>query len=459
MFAIAQSFIRDLFLQSGLPLRERLLVVPGNHDVSFFPQKHTDDFRRLRLYRQFLLGLFDEDDIEARRQRYFRVDVEREILFACLDSTLKDSFPLAEGQIGTSQRRWLQSKLDRWKSTLGDRYSRFVKIAILHHHCVPISGGAAKSDRFMQLLDEGDVIKLFRGNGFNIVLHGHRHHPHVYAEVKSDSSVITVIGAGTATCCFKEEQNDFGNNFNLLTISPDRNKLTVARLRADGNGEFMPDGPEVEFPLFRQVPQGYRVSLMRKTVTLRQDGSKEVAHEKQGLQVVGNRTVSVLPLRILSDAPGSKLESFEHDPKSLSVTYRVNSPQVIDGEFVASPSLTQDSQPLNLSYRYIVKLGTAMSQAELPIIYPNRIVERESTAMTISRPTDRVRMDVVFPKGFETTTSVVVKDPLGEIVPLTQLKVRTNSHDKVLNMFTLEIDEPPTNRLISIEWTLPPKWP
>ena len=38
MFDIACSYLQELFVQSGIALKDRLLVVPGNHDVSFFPR-------------------------------------------------------------------------------------------------------------------------------------------------------------------------------------------------------------------------------------------------------------------------------------------------------------------------------------------------------------------------------------------------------------------------------------
>jgi 3',5'-cyclic AMP phosphodiesterase CpdA len=91
-FGFAASYLRDVFLAAGFDLRERLLVVPGNHDVSFLPEKQPDDLIRLRLYRHFLCRLFDESDIEARRQRYVKVDSDKKVIFVCLDSTLRSSF-------------------------------------------------------------------------------------------------------------------------------------------------------------------------------------------------------------------------------------------------------------------------------------------------------------------------------------------------------------------------------
>jgi 3',5'-cyclic AMP phosphodiesterase CpdA len=459
MFDLACSYVQNLFLQSGISLKDRLLVVPGNHDVSFFPKKHADDFRRLHLYRQFLMKLFKEDEIESRRQRFFRVDPRSEIIFACLDSTLRDSFPLAEGQVGASQLRWVSTKLDRIRDELGDRYSRFVKIAVVHHHVVAIAGGGQLSDRFMQLLDAGDLLKLLNDRGFNVVVHGHRHHPHVWADIRSDSSVFTVVGAGTATCCFEEEQHGFGNNFNLLTLSPERNVLAVQRYRADGKGEFCPEGAEQRFPLLRKVFQGYRVALMRKVVTVSPNGKKDVSVVKEGLRVLDDgRTISALPLRVLTDVAGSKIVNFDYDRTSIDVRYRVNTPQVIDGDFVPRNPLTVNSNALSFHYRYTVEDGTAMSQADMARLYPGNAAQGESSAIAISHPMDSLKLEVAFPPRFETTPSVAVEH-MGTSVPLTALNIRASHHDKVLNIYKLEIHDPPVDHLVTVKWNLPAVWP
>ena len=456
MFEIACSYLQELFLKSGISLKDRLLVIPGNHDVSFFPRKHEDDLERLRLYRRFLMKLFSEDEIEGRRQRYFRVDPNSEIIFTCLDSTLRDSFPLAEGQIGASQLRWVGNKLDRIRHELGERYSRFVKIAVVHHHCVQIAGGGPLSDRFMQLLDAGDFMKLMNQKGFNVVLHGHRHHPHVWADIRSDSSVITVVGAGTATCCFEEEQHGFGNNFNLLTLAPERNVLAIQRFRADGTGEYSAEGGEQRFPL-KKVFQGYRVARMRKVVTLAADGTKEVYVLREGLRVEDDRVITALPFRILTDAVGSKIVNFEFDRINVDFRYRVNSPQVIDGEWVPRNPLTINSQPLSSSYKYTVRDGTAMSQADLGRLYPPGSPPIESSAVAVTHPMELLRMEVVFPPRYETAPFVSVEH-LGTSVPLTGLNI-SEKHDKLLNIYALEIHDPPLNHLVTIKWNLPPIWP
>lgn len=63
----AAACLRRVFTDAGFDLRERVLIVPGNHDVSFFPKRHEDDWKRLELYRAFLLAFYGETDVDSRR--------------------------------------------------------------------------------------------------------------------------------------------------------------------------------------------------------------------------------------------------------------------------------------------------------------------------------------------------------------------------------------------------------
>ena len=87
----------------------------------------------------------------------------------------------------------------------------------------------------MQLLDSGKAIEMFQSFGINIVLHGHKHYPHVMTIPYENEGEqhYTVVGAGTATCPFLEEQSGEGNSFNVLTIKPTSNLLSIQRWKAE----------------------------------------------------------------------------------------------------------------------------------------------------------------------------------------------------------------------------------
>lgn len=456
-FDFSARYLRDLFLNSGFDLKERLLIIPGNHDVSFRPKKQPDDFVRVSLFRGFLRDLFGESDTESRSQRFFKVDTDAGIIFFCLDTTLKEQPPLAEGEVGASQRAWIKREMERISKELGGDISRYAKVAVMHHHCVPIPGTSTFGERFMQLLDAGDVLELLNGLGFNVVLHGHKHFPHSSPKMRSDSSMLTVVGAGTSTCVFPEEQRGMGNNFNLVRISPQVNELVVELYRANENGEFIASGDIKSYPLFRVVPLGFSAELMRKVVTIKEDGTKRVKIIKAGLRVeeIG-KTMSSLPLRVITDAAGSKITDFEAETSSAQISFSAKTDTAIEGKWVLKSPLTKGSPPIDVAYSYTVRDGTAMTQAQMIKLY-SAGTDLESTGVVITHPTQALVMEVFFPEGFPTTVEARVEH-LGSKIQLNPGQQSLN-HDKILNTCKLEVRNPPFDHSFLLKWTLPTTWP
>ena len=455
-FREASDCLRQIFLDSGFDLKRKVLIVPGNHDVSFFPRKHSNDRRRLRRYREFLRDFFGETDIDARLHRFYHVDSHGKVIIFCLDSTLKRSAPLAEGELGSVQRNWVKEELRKLSAQVGASYPDYVKIAVVHHHVVPIAGTSVSGERFMQLLDAGDVLRLFREEGFSLVLHGHKHFPHVFPMVHSDSGVLTVIGGGTTTCCFLEEQRGQGNNFNVIKVFPELNKLEVQLFRANENGEFIETNSKT-YPLFRIVPLGYSARCLRKSLTIAADGTKTVTIVKEDLKVEQpGKSLNALPIRIISDVAGSKIVDFDFDRELAEVRFQAKTDTAIEGELVLRKPLNNQSAPIDLWYSYVVKDGTAMSQADLKRLYPLGH-STESTGGIVTQHTQRLILEVAFPRQFSTNPSLSIEH-LGAEISLPNGRCRME-YDKAVNRFRVEVDQPPLDHKVTVKWTLPPNWP
>jgi 3',5'-cyclic AMP phosphodiesterase CpdA len=457
-FDEAAGYLRDVFLRSGFDMTERLLIVPGNHDVGFSPQARPDDFKRLRAYRRFLCALFGESDIEARRQRFVKTDPIGKVIFVCLDSTLKDKAPIAEGQVGTSQLRWMRRKIQTLAGHVESALQDYAKIAVLHHHCVPIAGTSASGERFMQLLDAGDVLKSFEELGINVVLHGHKHVPHASPQIRSDSSVLTVIGAGTTTCAFIEEQEAEGNNFNWINVSPESNQLSLTLYKANQKGEFRPGGPKL-FPLKRVESLGYSTHRMRKAVTIERDGTMRSDVVREGIRVERpGKTIASLPMRIIATGVSSKIDLLDFDRDIAEPKFAVKTEALIEGEWVFKTPITYGGDPVTHSYSFTIKDGVAMNQADLARLYPAGQTE-EYTAVVVSHPTHSLKMEVTFPHGFPAVPRVTIEH-LGSPIPINSLDpAPTPRHDNFLNRFELEVTSPPLDHLFSIKWSVPKNWP
>lgn len=450
-FAIAAKYVRELLFAAGVDLKTQVLVVPGNHDASFIPKAQPDDAARLRTYRHFLKELFGETDVETRKTRYVHVDQQERTVFACFDSTLKDYFPLAEGQIGVGQLRWLQRKMARAEQLLGNN-GRHIKIAVLHHHCVAIKGSSAGSDRFMTLLDAGDVLPVLESLGFNLILHGHKHHPHVTTMYRSDGTLMVFVGAGTATNPYLEEQNQFGNNFNCITVDLNGNLISIQRYKADGNGQFVTDGAVNSFPIYRIVG-GYIARKLRKAVDVSKDGSIDVFVGREGIRVEHGSTMQELEFGVSSDAVTAEITDFTHSTQNIRrIVKSSDSKTVIRGKFEFANPLTASSPPLDLWYSHKVLKGNAMSIEEASVMYAEQTLF-ESTSVIVTGSADELEMEVNFPQNYAVQPRVRVEH-LGAKVNV-PLNIRKDGN---LNRWEVHYANPPLNHIVRIEWDLPATW-
>ena len=457
-FGKAAEYLRSVFTQAGFDFTRRLLVVAGNHDVGFFPRKKPDNRKRLMKYTGFLSELYGGNDAENRALPFIHRDANMRVFFACLDSTLRDQAPLAEGEIGSTQRRWLRSEIKKLREQLGQEYHSYVKIAVLHHHCVPIAGTSPGSERFMQLLDAGDVLEVLDESEFQIVLHGHKHVPHQYPRYRSDSSVLTVIGAGTATCVFLEEQQGFGNNFNAITIEPDNSRLSVSLATADQNGRFRRAEPR-HFPLYRVPPLGYSVESVSTVSTLDGYGYLTERLVKSNIRVAhAGKQINVLKFRIAASAANAKILDVTPDTPDAELSVTTQQDHMCEGVWKLKRPLSFGSPPIKIAYSYGIRNGTAMSAEEYKAMYTSGSAE-ESTSVIITDPAEVLRMEVNFPtipKRFPASPNVRVVH-LGAEIALESLQYKF-TYDKDLNRCTLEMWSPPLDHEIMIIWQLPDVW-
>jgi|HubBroStandDraft_1064217.scaffolds.fasta_scaffold43359_2 3',5'-cyclic AMP phosphodiesterase CpdA len=459
MFEKAAHYLRSVFTDAGFDFMRRLLVVAGNHDVGFFPQKQPDDSKRLKNYRGFLQALYGENDVENRMFHFVHHDAGLRVIFACLDSTMRDRAPLAEGEIGGAQRQWLRSQIRKLREQLGEQYHSYIKIAVLHHHCVPIAGTPPKSERFMQLLDAADTLELLDESEFQVALHGHKHVPHQHPLYRSDSSVLTVIGAGTATCVFLEDQQGFGNNVNLITIDPEGGRLGVQLARADQNGQFKTEDPKY-FPLFRIPPLGYSAESVSSVSTLSADGRLIERLVKSNLSVANPpKQINELKFFVSASAASAKIADVTPDTPDAILNLETQQDHLWQGTWKLKKTLEFRSVPIKIAYSYAIEHGTAMSVKEYHVMYTSGDAE-EYTSVIIIETASVLRMEVNFPttpKRFPVSPKVRVIH-LGADIALKNLQHKFE-HNEDLNRCILELWNPPLDHEVRIVWALPEVWP
>lgn len=451
-FAVAATALKSLFTAAGVDITQKVLIIPGNHDVTVLPERH-EYFGRVREFNHFLKHFFEAEDYRSRKERFTLVDRDAKICFVCLDSTLKQSVQAAEGMIGTPQLKWLEKKFERLRALHPD-LDQFVKIAVLHHH--PHAIARAGNDRFMQLLDAGEVIQTFQSIRANIVLHGHKHYPHVLehryqvagSEGGDGAQHYTVIGAGTACCPWLEEQAGEGNNFNLLRIRPRANMLSVDRYKADNSKTFRLATTFGPYPLRPPSPRGYRIlEYHTSTVIQNLDGDCSIIDRRKGLIVdanVGNERRQIafgfggLPAT-------AEIVDFRSNSQDVEeVRFEKNLPHERKGVFVLKYPLRWGGDPIDLEYTCTIRRGVRMKRQS-----PDE-GRHERAVLTVIHPCDRIILDVQFPPQFRATPQIQIRDE--NLQPQRPMLSERLEYDELSNRHTLIVEAPKLGFEYSLGW-------
>jgi DNA repair exonuclease SbcCD nuclease subunit len=239
-FENALLFIKNLIKELDVPL-ENVIIVPGNHDIDweeppFYVGKvHKSDIN----YRNFFTKLFLDEPNEYLSKTFF--DKNSNIGIMGLNSCLlcKEKEKAWIGYVGDTQFNFSLNELTKKKCSLDS-----FRIAVLHHHLVPVTyvEDIPVEDKHLSLtLDAEGMLKKLLQNRFDLVLHGHQHQPFCAIEsriyrgdklsLKKDkltgNESIVVIGAGSIGAPLKELGIIRKNLYNVIEISKNQVQIWI----------------------------------------------------------------------------------------------------------------------------------------------------------------------------------------------------------------------------------------
>jgi small GTP-binding protein len=239
---------------------DRVIVVPGNHDLNwdsseeayqFVPKRklpkslpkgkyisagdlgaflRDDDHYKLRFANyntKFFKKIYggNEYSLEYQNQGLIVERPEDQILIVSLNScwqidhNFKDRADIHTGALSKVLDHLHEGDFDNW-----------LKIAVWHH---PITGKEMMNDEFMQLLAV---------HGFQICMHGHIHESIEAFHKYDDKRGIHIIGAGCFIAPPGKEDPEIPLQYNLLTFDPASGEMVVnTRRKEKPNGAWMAD--------------------------------------------------------------------------------------------------------------------------------------------------------------------------------------------------------------------------
>jgi 3',5'-cyclic AMP phosphodiesterase CpdA/FixJ family two-component response regulator len=244
-FEQARTFLNALAQHFQLTPTQ-FVVVPGNHDVRWSEDDRRDQMTEYRGFYELWYGKSSASQSPFTRVEVYRFNDKPDVAIVGFDScVIENPNTAGVGYIGTTQ---LRNALDDLKRQIAD-CADCVKIAVLHHHLVPVTyleqlPGEKKN--FSLVVDAPRVLARLQEDGFSLVLHGHQHQPY-YAEFRfpllqmSASKPIAILGMGSTGIRPSPELvgNVRNNYYSLIEISMDASKklyqAKVSWYRAAGN--------------------------------------------------------------------------------------------------------------------------------------------------------------------------------------------------------------------------------
>lgn len=98
----------------------------------------------------------------------------REMVTAVRDQA-KGDLMVDAGLIGEDQLRYFQRLMQKLRKQVGQRFDRYTKIALLHHHVSHIWHQELELKPFESVIDAAQLKQALTQFGFDLVLHGHKH--------------------------------------------------------------------------------------------------------------------------------------------------------------------------------------------------------------------------------------------------------------------------------------------
>lgn len=231
-FKKASSFITSVAqnLSGGVSnWSKSIAIIPGNHDVNWDMKRADPDARYAGFtpYIRFRNSLGYSIDNQVEPERLYEVHDLTEkwnCVIVGFNSCVLEGPDDHRGYIGESQ---FQNALEEVEALCGT--SKPLKIAMLHHHLVPVNSIESSTEKPEYILQDAGYIKseLLRNN-FNIVLHGHRHHGHeeLINQDGDKGGKLLIVGCGSTGVNINERGSQ-AMQYNRLSIRRKKGSDTV----------------------------------------------------------------------------------------------------------------------------------------------------------------------------------------------------------------------------------------
>ena len=230
--------------------RDRLVIMPGNHDIQWSQNAaYSDDLEvkaapavAVQNYADFYQALFGHSpDSRLSMARRFILPSGIVLETCALNSSSLEtgkSFLAGMGKIEEAAFDGIAKKF-HWEET-----SASLRILALHHHLVLTENLEPFRDYYRGFglcIDAPNTLRMAARNGVHLVLHGHKHRVFVWSssvyelpehtEPSWELGRVAVLGGGSAGSI---ETDSDTNYFNLIDVGSSKVNLTMFKSKSSG---------------------------------------------------------------------------------------------------------------------------------------------------------------------------------------------------------------------------------
>lgn len=223
-FEQATQFIDQMVEHPAIGSRERVFVVPGNHDVTY---TESDKERRWGPYTNWYARNFrnrprpEAFDLKTVSKVHHYTSATNVVVLELNSCTNVQQGSPAEnrGEIVIADLEHVRQQLmDISNAQLGDA----IKVAMIHHHPVLIPNFAESGRGYDAVVNAGHLLTLLRSHGFHLVLHGHKHLPCTFsfdvdcAWINAETPETWVVAGGSAGSTGLPDGMAATNTYNIV---------------------------------------------------------------------------------------------------------------------------------------------------------------------------------------------------------------------------------------------------
>ena len=226
-FDQAESFINSL-AQSRIFGCERgmksILIVPGNHDVSYTGKSIGERWQRWVEFNNRLYGTAVKRENPWAVSKVCDLIDEFGVVVLCLNSCIyieKDKLSEKRGELDDKQLLKIKQELQNIEPS---RLDSAIRIALIHHHPVLIPELVEKDRGYDAVVQADKLLTILHQFGFHLLLHGHKHYPLTFLEdinvgfLENDDQPIMVVAGGSVGSTGLPDHPKKSNCYNRITV-------------------------------------------------------------------------------------------------------------------------------------------------------------------------------------------------------------------------------------------------